>query len=897
MGVGVTFENDSTSCCDGGAAYLLGGNVSLTNTTVSGSAGLNGGAAITNGGATLTLVNATLADNGADIQTDTSGITNVKNTILGTGGFSRLACEAPGRSDSLTNGRSGNAITNDGGNNIAQDNSCNLTATGDLSSTDPKLASIADNGGPTRTQALLHGSPARGAANQANCPASVKDQRGLARANPCDIGAFEAQILGPPSVTTGSAQNLQGSQADLHASVNFSGEAGALHFLWGTSPGALSNSTASVGQGQISVPTDKAVTLSGLSPGTTYYYEAVADNGSGTASGTVQSFTAMGPPVVSGVRATSVTDTTATIQSSIDPQNVDTSYVIIYGPDSGYGQRTSAVDIGSTPGFQQLTATLTGLTPGATYHFDVVATNQLGTADGGDQTLTTDRQIAGIAGSPVTLTDSGSAFSCPAQPTINWGDGTSPDSGQITCNPNQNGSQDYHVSAGHTYAAAGHYPIRISYDDLELIVNQFAQIAPPPPPVPSSPSNTAPPTVTGTPHPGQTLTCSSGSWTNSPTSFAFQWNRDGTPIAGATGQSYSVGAADVSHLLSCTVAASNAGGSGSQTSNGVPVTTVPVAILSPPRIDRSSTAGFSGSVNPEGLPTSAFFQYGLDSRYGAAADSVSYTQSTPVQQVGSDFSSHTVSASVVELVPNAVYHVRMVAINGAGTTNGPDATFTTLKDPPPPPPVLGKSFDVSVVSGVVLIKPPSSRSFGLSRDARPAAALGKGQGFVPLTQARQIPAGSQIDARRGTLSLTAATTTKRKGKLQTGFFNGGIFTLAQTRSGSSKGLTTLSLLEGAFPGAPTYASCPKAAPDGSPVANGARLSSRVLQTLRGRDNHGRFATRGRYSAATVRGTQWDIADRCDGTVTLVQRGTVLVNDFGRHATTFVHAGQSYLAKR
>jgi hypothetical protein len=58
---------------------------------------------------------------------------------------------------------------------------------------------------------------------------------------------------------------------------------------------------------------------------------------------------------------------------------------------------------------------------------------------------------------------------------------------------------------------------------------------------------------------------------------------------------------------------------------------------------------------------------------------------------------------------------------------------------------------------------------------------------------------------------------------------------------------------------------------------------------------GRFGTRGRYSAATVRGTVWDTVDRCDGTLTVVRRGTVLVTDFVRHVTVAVRAGQSYLA--
>jgi hypothetical protein len=70
----------------------------------------------------------------------------------------------------------------------------------------------------------------------------------------------------------------------------------------------------------------------------------------------------------------------------------------------------------------------------------------------------------------------------------------------------------------------------------------------------------------------------------------------------------------------------------------------------------------------------------------------------------------------------------------------------------------------------------------------------------------------------------------------------------------------------------------------------------VLQTLHARDNHGRFRTRGRYSAATVRGTVWDTTDRCDGTLTAVHRGVVMVTDFVRHVTVLVDAPDRYLAR-
>lgn len=86
---------------------------------------------------------------------------------------------------------------------------------------------------------------------------------------------------------------------------------------------------------------------------------------------------------------------------------------------------------------------------------------------------------------------------------------------------------------------------------------------------PAAPANTARPVVSGTAEQGQTLSCSTGSWSGSPTSYGRRWSRNGAPIAGATSTSYVVTAADVAQALTCTVTATGAGGSSSATSAAV----------------------------------------------------------------------------------------------------------------------------------------------------------------------------------------------------------------------------------------------------------------------------------------------------------------------------------------
>jgi hypothetical protein len=152
-----------------------------------------------------------------------------------------------------------------------------------------------------------------------------------------------------------------------------------------------------------------------------------------------------------------------------------------------------------------------------------------------------------------------------------------------------------------------------------------------------------------------------------------------------------------------------------------------------------------------------------------------------------------------------------------------------------------------------------------------------------------------VAAGGGSGKATDAKAKKRKkGKKptkSTGTFGGAIFKFTQAKSGPNKGLTTFFLVEGAAKGTPSYASC-----KGKGAADlHTDLSRRALQTLRSRAS-GRFRTRGRYAAGTVRGTAWTTTDRCDGTLIAVQQHSVLVTDFVKHKTVLVPAGHHYLAK-
>ena len=76
-----------------------------------------------------------------------------------------------------------------GAHTACSDASCGFAGSGDLESVDPRLAALADAGGPAPDHALLPGSPAIDAGDDATC--TPLDQRGEARVRSCDLGAVE----------------------------------------------------------------------------------------------------------------------------------------------------------------------------------------------------------------------------------------------------------------------------------------------------------------------------------------------------------------------------------------------------------------------------------------------------------------------------------------------------------------------------------------------------------------------------------------------------------------------------------------------------------------------------------------------------------------------------------
>jgi uncharacterized repeat protein (TIGR01451 family) len=170
-----------------------------------------------------------------------------------------------------------------------------------------------------------------------------------------------------------------------------------------------------------------------------------------------------------------------------------------------------------------------------------------------------------------------------------------------------------------------------------------------------------------------------------------------------------------------------------------------------------------------------------------------------------------------------------------------------------PPPVPGKEVNAEPVKGKVLVD-------------------GK-----PLTKPDQIHVGATVDTTHGEIRLIT--------KNGDAHFYGGVFQIHQ--QASSRAVTELALRGGDFS---------KSCSQRTQLASVDRpLKTKMPVRQLWGHGKGHFRTRARYSSATVRGTYWLTADRCDGSLTKVREGVVTVEDFVRHTTVIVKARESYLA--
>ncbi len=254
--------------------------------------------------------------------------------------------------------------------------------------------------------------------------------------------------------------------------------------------------------------------------------------------------------------------------------------------------------------------------------------------------------------------------------------------------PSQTSAQTNLGGLPASWRTGGHY----TDCPVSAFVTPAVSVEPPPvepPPPPAAPVDHAPPAISGTAMEGQTLSASKGTWSGSPTSYAYQWqdcNALGEGClnsSGATAPSHTLQAIEVGDTVRVVVTAGNEGGSTPASST----TTEPVASVPPPppppaptnttlpTITGTTAEGQTLTASEgawEGSPTSYTYQWQDCNTSGESCSNAG----------GATKASYTLSAGDV----GHTIRVSVTATNEGGSTSATSAATATIAAVPPPPP-------------------------------------------------------------------------------------------------------------------------------------------------------------------------------------------------------------------
>lgn len=222
-----------------------------------------------------------------------------------------------------------------------------------------------------------------------------------------DDQSKQIDVLGPavmlPDATATEAVGVTTTSETLHGAVNPDGvPITACRFEYGSS-GFTDSAPCSPDPGAGSELVEVSATVTGLTPNTAYKFRVVAENSNGSTAGQPVGFTTLSTPLLSFDSPREVTYESASVEAQIAPMAASASYRIEYGPSAAYGQRAPAAEAtikssGVNTEYVTVKQPLSGLQPGATYHYRVVATNQYGTTAGEDR-------ILNVPPAPATVAD------------------------------------------------------------------------------------------------------------------------------------------------------------------------------------------------------------------------------------------------------------------------------------------------------------------------------------------------------------------------------------------------------------------------------------------------------------------------------------------------------------
>ena len=307
LSANAAIESGASTVSDGGGILQFRGSLSLVNSTVSANtatAEKSEGGGVEVEETTAEVTNSTIASNaatgtgglGGNLLASREATVTLQNTIVAGG------TATTGPNCAVTP----KSVLQSQGHNLDSLGDCGFTAAGDLVGTDPLLAALSENGGPTQTMALAATSPAIDAAAGAACPPT--DQRGVLRraGAGCDIGAFELATASATSEPAGPVGTTSATLNGIGANPDLAGATTV--FQYGSTV-AYGSTAPAQAIGPTTAQAAIAAAIGGLTPGTLYHFRLVVKNGISTAFGSDQTFRTSAlisltskAPTVSGVK-------------------------------------------------------------------------------------------------------------------------------------------------------------------------------------------------------------------------------------------------------------------------------------------------------------------------------------------------------------------------------------------------------------------------------------------------------------------------------------------------------------------------------------------------------------------------------------------------------------------
>ncbi|MGC4122584.1 MAG: MYXO-CTERM sorting domain-containing protein [Myxococcales bacterium] len=536
---------------------------------------------------------------------------------------------------------------------------------------------------------------------------------------------------GAPSVATLAATAISGTGATFNGSANPAAGASTGWFRYSTTNPGTCNDTfgtrtpatggTDLGSGTAAVPYSQAVT--GLTPGATYFFCAIASNASGKSYGLPLSFTTLSTPTMVSSAASAVSATGATLNGSGNPNGAAAIGWFAYSDtdpgicDDTFGIRvpaTGGTDLGSGTTVTTYSQVLTGLTAGTTYWYCAIGANSVGSGFGTLRTFTTlgAPQVTTLATSAITTT--GATLNGSANPRGASATGwfrystTSPGA---ACNdtfgtraPATGGSSlgSGTTAASYNQAVTGlsqgttYYFCAIAQNSVGTSFGQVLTFT-----TPSAPTVTtiAATSVTGT---GATLNgtanpngAASTGWfrysTTSPGASCNDTFGTRTPTTGGTSLGSGTAAAPYSATLTGLAAgttyyfcalASNAAGTAFGTPLSFTTPSAPVVTTVAASAIGGQAATLNGTANPGGATATGWFRYSTTSPGAACNDTFgTRTPATGGTDLGSGSAAAPFNQALSGLNPATTYYFCAIAQNSVGTRFGAVMSFTTQAGP------------------------------------------------------------------------------------------------------------------------------------------------------------------------------------------------------------------------